>query len=54
MLDPSADEIRAWGNSVVELMIDYLSEVGGRKIYGDFSSRGFAIGSMTRFRTEAA
>ena len=39
MLDPSADEIRDWGNSVVELMIDYLSEVGGRKIYGDFSSR---------------
>ena len=39
MLDPSADEIRAWGNSVVELMIDYLSGVGGRKIYGDFSSR---------------
>ena len=39
MLDPSADEIRAWGNSVIELMIDYLSEVGDRKIYGDFSSR---------------
>ena len=39
MLDPSADEIRDWGNSVVELMIDYLSEVGGRKIYGGFSSR---------------
>src|SRR6478672_12635292 len=39
MLDPSAGEIRDWGNSVVELMIDYLSEVGGRKIYGDFSSR---------------
>jgi len=39
MLDPSADEMRAWGNSVVELMVDYLGEVGGRKIYGDFSSR---------------
>src|ERR1044071_1141914 len=39
MLDPSADEIRAWGKSVLELMIDYLSEVGDRKIYGDFSSR---------------
>ena len=38
MLYPSADEIRDWGNSVVELMIDYLREVGDRKIYGDFSS----------------
>src|SRR5262245_46117147 len=39
MLDPSAEEIRDWGNSVVELMIEYLSEVGDRKVYGNFSSR---------------
>ncbi len=39
MLDPSADEIRQWGNSVVELMIEYLSELRSRKVYGDFSSR---------------
>ena len=39
MLDPSADEIRQWGNSVVELMIEYLSDLRSRKVYGDFSSR---------------
>ena len=39
MLDPSADEIRAWGNAVVELLVDYLGGLGDRKLYGDFSSR---------------
>jgi glutamate/tyrosine decarboxylase-like PLP-dependent enzyme len=39
MLDPSADELRQWGNSVVELMIEYLSDLRNRKVYGDFSSR---------------
>ena len=39
MLDPSADEIRQWGNSVIELMIHYLDDLRSRKVYGDFSSR---------------
>src|SRR5881296_3771237 len=39
MLDPSADEIRDWGNSVIQLMSDYLRSLRDRKIYGDFSSR---------------
>ncbi len=39
LLDPSADEIRQWGDSVVELMVEYLSELRSRKVYGDFSSR---------------
>src|SRR6266700_2705924 len=30
MLDPSADEIRDWGNSVIQLMTDYLREIRDR------------------------
>jgi glutamate/tyrosine decarboxylase-like PLP-dependent enzyme len=39
MLDPSADEIRDWGNSVVQLMAEYLGEVRDRQVYRHMSSR---------------
>jgi glutamate/tyrosine decarboxylase-like PLP-dependent enzyme len=39
MLDPSADEIRAWGNSVIELMVDYLDNLREGKVYPDATSR---------------
>jgi aromatic-L-amino-acid/L-tryptophan decarboxylase len=39
MLDPSADEIRNWGNSVVELMADYLGDLRDRRVYRQMSSR---------------
>src|SRR6266545_7244708 len=39
MLDPSADEIRDWGNSVIQLMADYLGDLRDRKVYRHMSSR---------------
>jgi aromatic-L-amino-acid/L-tryptophan decarboxylase len=39
MLDPSADEIRDWGNSVIQLMADYLGDLRDRRVYGQMSSR---------------
>ncbi len=33
MLDPSADEIRDWGNSVIQLMTDYLGNLRDRGVY---------------------
>jgi aromatic-L-amino-acid decarboxylase len=39
MLDPSADEIRDWGNPVIELMADYLGNLRDRRVYRDMSSR---------------
>src|SRR5438132_12575572 len=39
MLDPSADQIRDWGNSVIQLMTDYLGEVRDRPVYRRLSSR---------------
>ena len=39
MLDPSADEIRDWGNSVIQLMIEYLGHLGDRPVYRQTSSR---------------
>jgi aromatic-L-amino-acid decarboxylase len=38
MLDPSADEIREWGNSVTQLMADYLGNLRDRRVYGQMSS----------------
>src|SRR6058998_1971856 len=38
MLDPSADEIRDWGNSVIQLMADYLGNLRDRKVYRRMSS----------------
>jgi aromatic-L-amino-acid decarboxylase len=39
MLDPSADEIRDWGNSVTEFMIKYLGDLRDRRVYRHTSSR---------------
>jgi len=39
MLDPSADETRAWSNSVIELMADYLGDLRDRPVYRQMSSR---------------
>src|SRR2546422_3617977 len=39
MLDPSADEIRDWGNSVTQFMIDYLGGLRNRPVYRHTSSR---------------
>jgi aromatic-L-amino-acid/L-tryptophan decarboxylase len=39
MLDPSADEIRDWGNSVIQFMADYLGDLRDRRVYRHMSSR---------------
>jgi glutamate/tyrosine decarboxylase-like PLP-dependent enzyme len=39
MLDPSADEIRDWGNSVIQLMADYLGNLRDRGVYRHMFSR---------------
>src|SRR6267378_1421971 len=39
MLDPSADEIRDWGNSVIQLMSDYLGNLRDRGVYCHMFSR---------------
>lgn len=39
MLNPSPEEIRAWGNSVIELMGHYLSSLRDCKVYSDATSR---------------
>src|SRR5438874_1000383 len=39
MLDPSAEELRDWGNSVIELMANYLGDVRDGRVYRRMSSR---------------
>src|ERR1043166_3868963 len=39
MLEPSADEIRHWGDSVTQFMIEYLGDLPGRPVYRRTSSR---------------
>jgi len=39
MLDPSADEIRDWGRSVIQFMTDYLGDLRDRPVYRQMSSR---------------
>ena len=39
MLDPSPDEIGDWGNSVIQLMADYLGALRDHKVYRHISSR---------------
>src|SRR6266850_2966124 len=39
MLDPSADEIRDWGNSVIQFMTDYLGNLRDRGVYCHMFSR---------------
>jgi len=39
MLEPSSDELRDWGNSVIQLMADYYGELRDHRVYGRMSSR---------------
>ena len=39
MLDPTPDEIGDWGNSVIQLMADYLGGLRDHKVYRHISSR---------------
>jgi glutamate/tyrosine decarboxylase-like PLP-dependent enzyme len=39
MLEPSADEIRDWGNSVIQFMTDYLGDLRDRGVYRHMFSR---------------
>src|SRR5947207_11152703 len=39
MLDPSAGEIRDWGTSVIQLVVDYLADLRHRPVYRRISSR---------------
>src|ERR1044072_894378 len=39
MLEPSADEIRDWGNSVIQFMTDYLGSLPDRGVYRHMFSR---------------
>src|SRR6266480_355288 len=38
MLDPSADEIRDWGNSVIQFITDYLGGLRDRGVYRHMAS----------------
>ena len=38
-LDPSAEEIRRWGNAALELMAEYLGTIRDRRVYPQTSSR---------------
>src|SRR5215472_10020531 len=44
MLEPSADEIREWANSVTQFMIDYLGGLRSRPVYRQTSSREIRSG----------
>jgi aromatic-L-amino-acid/L-tryptophan decarboxylase len=44
MLEPSADEIREWSNSVTQFMIDYLAGLRDRPVYHQASSREIRSG----------
>ena len=44
MLEPSADEIREWANSVTQFMIDYLGGLRDRPVYRQTSSREIRSG----------
>src|SRR5436853_2714806 len=39
MLEPSSDELRDWGNSVIQLMAVYYGELRDRRVYHHTSSR---------------
>ena len=44
MLEPSADEIREWSNSITQFMIDYLGGLRDRPVYRQTSSREIRSG----------
>src|SRR6266481_2297134 len=52
MLEPSADEIRDWGNSVTQFMIDYLGGLRDRPVYRQTSSREIRSGFDSKLPTK--
>src|SRR5438093_1270970 len=52
MLEPSADEIRDWGNSVIQFMIDYLGGLRDRPAYRHTSSREIRSGLDSKLPIE--
>src|SRR5881409_3538297 len=52
MLYPSADEIRDWGNSVTQFMIDYLGGLRDRPVYRHTSSREIRSGLDSKLPIE--
>jgi aromatic-L-amino-acid/L-tryptophan decarboxylase len=44
MLEPTADEIRDWGNSVTQFIIEYLGELRDRPVYRQTSAREIRSG----------
>src|SRR6266446_7121585 len=52
MLEPSADEIRDWGNSVTQFMIDYLGGLRDRPVYRHTSSREIRSGFDSKLPTK--
>ena len=52
MLEPSADEIREWGNSVTQFMIDYLGGLRDRPAYRQTSSREIRSGLDSKLPTK--
>jgi aromatic-L-amino-acid decarboxylase len=44
MLEPSADEIREWGNSATQFIIEYLGGLRDRPVYRHTSSREIRSG----------
>src|SRR6266566_4167052 len=44
MLEPSADEIRDWSNSVTQFMVEYFGDLRDRKVYRHTSSREIRSG----------
>jgi aromatic-L-amino-acid/L-tryptophan decarboxylase len=52
MLEPSADKIREWGNSVTQFMIDYLGGLCDRPVYRHTSSREIRSGLDSKLPIE--
>src|SRR6188508_127543 len=44
MLEPSADEIREWGDSIIQFIIEYLGWLRDRPVYRHTSSRAIRSG----------
>src|SRR6188508_1165968 len=44
MLEPSADEIREWGDSIIQFIIEYLGWLRDRPVYRHTSSRAIRTG----------
>src|SRR4051794_32022482 len=52
MLEPSADQIRQWGDSVLEFMTEYLGELRARPVYRQTSSREIRSGLDSKLPIE--